>query len=279
MDAVEKVYRFYRSYAGEKFVYGRSASGLPLIGFHVGGRGYPQVVAQYAIHAREWITSLVGLRHVLRGTTCGGAYILPLANPDGAALSLRSDRFLRSLGKERAAFLTDINGGKDFSLWKANASAVDLNVNFPARWGTGRHNVFAPAPQNFVGAAPLSEPESAALAAFTVRISPDATVSFHTKGKEIYWEFFQRGEAALRDERIACALAEETGYAACRVQGSAGGYKDWCVEALGIPAFTIEAGGDALSHPIGEKYLAALWQENAGVIDRLIKELIAWKKK
>lgn len=298
MDAAEKVYRFYERYRGEKFVYGRSAAGQPLVGVHVGGHGYPQVIAQYAIHAREWVTSLLALGHVGRAESgcfcsrgdrggvsvankdlCGGVYILPLTNPDGAALALRGESFLRTLSKERAAFLEEINGGKDFSLWKANAEGVDLNVNFPARWGTGRSNVFSPAPQNFVGSAPLCAPESAALAAFTEKVRPAATVSFHTKGREIYWEFFQKGEGAARDARIARALSEETGYAVRKTPSSAGGYKDWCVETFGIPAFTVETGDDGLAHPLGEGAFPAIWQENAGVPNRLIEELIAWKKR
>lgn len=256
MDAVEKVYRFYESWRGEKFVYGKSACGAPLVGFFVGQREYPVLLFQYAMHAREWITALLALEHIKRGMPRGGGYFLPLVNPDGAALSLRS---------------------RALSLWKANAEGVDLNVNFPAGWGTGRANVFSPAPQNCVGAYPLCAPESRALARFTLRARPAATVSYHTKGGEIYWEFGQKGEALCRDEKLAAALADETGYAARRITGSAGGYKDWCIRALGIPAFTVEAGSDALSHPLGEDCLPALVRENIGVPERLAEELCKWK--
>ncbi len=258
MDAVDTVYRFYERYRGEKFVYGRSARGLPLVGFFVGRHGFPTILLQYAIHAREWVTALLALEHIGRGIPCGGAYILPLTNPDGAALSLRRE---------------------GFSLWKANAEGVDCNVNFPALWGTGSANVFAPAPQGYVGARPLSAPEARSLARFTRRVRPDATVSYHTKGRVIYWEFGQTGEALARDRKIVFALSEETGYAVGSAAGSAGGYKDWCIRALGIPAFTIEAGSDALAHPLGEERLPALVRENAGVPGRLAEELLSWKKR
>lgn len=279
MDAIERVRRFFGTFRGETLVYGRSALGAPLVGFFVGRHEFPVLLLQYALHAREWVTSLLALEHAARGMPRGGAYILPLTNPDGAALALRGEDFLRALPPARADFLRRVNGGASFAQWKANANAVDLNVNFPARWGTGRSNVFRPAPQNFVGRRPLSEPESRALAAFTERVRPDATVSYHTKGREIYWEFFQPAPALRRDEAIARALAEETGYAARRIAGSAGGYKDWCVAALGVPAFTIEAGDDALAHPLGEDVLPALLQENIGVPARLAQELTKWKKK
>ncbi len=258
MDAVEKVYRFYESWRGEKFVYGKSVSGKPLVGFFVGKHTYPVLLLQYAIHAREWITSLLALEHIKRGVSQGGAYILPLTNPDGALLSLCDPAR---------------------TLWKANANGVDLNVNFPALWGTGVSNTFAPSSQNYVGARPLSEPETRALVRFTGKVRPSATVSYHTKGREIYWEFFQQGAALERDKRLASALADETGYTAKTIVGSAGGYKDWCIRALRIPAFTIEAGSDAFAHPIGEGALPALVRENIGVPERLGKELLPWKTK
>ena len=69
-------------------------------------------------------------------------------------------------------------------------------------------------------------------------------------------------------------LAERTGYRARVITGSAGGYKDWCIRALGIPAFTIEAGSDALRHPLGEHSLPSLLEENGGV-PALLCELLA----
>ena len=275
MDAVERVRLFYESWRGEKFVYGRSALGAPLVGFFVGKHGYPEIVAQYAIHAREWAVSLLALLQAQKGLRAGGAYILPLVNPDGAALSLRGERFLRELPAGKAAFLRRFG---DFPLWKANAEGVDLNVNFPARWGTGRSNRFAPAGANYVGAFPLSGRESRALARFTLKVRPAATLSYHTKGREIYWEFFQRGKARERDFALARALAQETGYRLCPQGESAGGYKDWCVAALGIPAFTLEAGDDSLTHPLTEAALPSLWAENENVLPRLAEELL-WMKR
>ena len=254
MDAVEKVYRFYESSRREKFVYGKSARGLPLVGFFIGRREYPVMLFQYAIHAREWITALLALEHIERGLSRGGAYILPLTNPDGAALSLRKE---------------------GFALWKANADGTDLNVNFPALWGTGKANVFSPAPENYIGRRPLSEPESALLYRFTLEVRPDATISYHTKGEEIYWEYFQQGERLRRDEALALALAKETGYAAKRISGSGGGYKDACIRALRIPAFTIEAGRDSLSHPLSERDFPDILAKNIGAVRRLSEEL--WK--
>lgn len=272
MDAVDRVFAFYESWRGEKRVIGRSVCGQPIVALHAGGEG-KQLLLQYAIHAREWITALIALEHAARGVPRGGAWILPISDPDGAALALRGEAFLRALPPGRREFLININNSADFSLWKANADAVDLNVNFDAAWGTGVQNVRFPAPGNYIGPAPFSEPESRALRDFTLAVRPAATVSYHTKGAEIYWEFGQSGEALARDEALALALAAETGYRSRIIAGSAGGYKDWCIRTLGIPAFTIEAGNDALAHPVGEKALPELLGENAGV-PGLLAELL-----
>ncbi len=156
-----------------------------------------------------------------------------------------------AFGFDKAKLLA-LNGGNcDFSLWKANAAGVDLNVNFDAKWGEGKHNVRQAGGENYIGAAPFSEPETQALARFTRSLSPVLTLSYHAKGREIYYDFHQRGKARERDAAVARHAAACTDYALIEgTQGSAGGYKDWCVAALGIPALTLELASDELSHPL-----------------------------
>ena len=81
------------------------------------------------------------------------------------------------------------------------------------------------------------------------------------------------GGAAARDEALAAVLAEETGYAPARAAGSHGGYKDWCIRALGIPSFTVEAGADEREHPLGEDALGEIAAECAGVPARLAEAM------
>jgi g-D-glutamyl-meso-diaminopimelate peptidase len=187
-------------------------------------------------------------------------WLVPLVNPDGAMLSCEGLASVKNATVAKR--LTAQNGDTDFSLWKANARGVDLNVNFPALWGTGVKNVSKAGAENYVGKKPLSEKESRALARFTEKIRPDCTVSYHTKGEEIYWYFNQPFSAVARDKSLAQRLARTTGYTLAYARGSAGGYKDWCIQKLGIPAFTIEAGEDRLSHPIGEEGVADIIRKN-----------------
>ena len=249
MSVYEDIEDFYENYAGEKCSIGRSAEGRELYAFFAGTHGGAVGICQYAIHAREWITAYLGLEHIRRGVCAGGVWFIPLMNPDGVVLATQGIESVKS--SARRGLLLGLNGGGDFSLWKANTPGVDLNVNFPARWGKGKSNVREAAPENYIGACPLSAPESRALSEFTVQINPNFTMSFHTKGEEIYWRFPQSFSRARRDRRLAKRLSKSTGYPLKETLFSAGGYKDWCVEELKIPAFTVEVGSDNLTHPLG----------------------------
>lgn len=270
MDIYEEVGRFYLRYRGEKCLIGKSEEGRDIYAFFVGEKKFPVGVCQCAMHAREHITARLGMEQIARGLSQGGAWVIPLVNPDGALLC---ERGADSVSSRYRAFLRGLNGGDDFSLWKANARGVDLNVNFDARWGTGAKNVRFPAAENYIGSAPFCAAESAALRDFTLRVRPQFTVSYHTKGGEIYWKFRQPPWRRRRDMRYARALSAYTGYPLRDAPRSAGGYKDWCILRLKIPAFTVEAGDDSLSHPLGGEALEDIVTRNAGALAVLAKEL------
>lgn len=237
------------------------------------GTGSPVIIVTAAIHARENPTASLALDmadYAMKANFSGTLYFIPIVNPDGALLI---EYGAAAFGEEPAGFLRRINGGKnDFSLWKANGKAVDLNVNFDARWGQGRQNRFTPAPENHVGKFPFSAAETRALRDFTLAVNPDCTLSLHAKGRIVYWYFHQSGETKVRDRRIAGFIAAKTGYAlGSGFTDSAGGYKDWCVEKLGIPAFTIEVASDYLSHPLGDDALTP--GERAALIPLPVKLL------
>ena len=265
MNVYEEVEAFYKSYRGEKKIIGRSAEGRSLFALRI-GRGGPVGISQYAMHAREWITAFLGLEHARRGVSRGSVWIIPLINPDGALLATQG---LASVSAGRRKYLKSLNGSGDFSLWKANAEGVDLNVNFDARWGTGAKNIRKPAPENYIGETPFSAPESAALRDFTLEVRPQFTVSWHTKGEEIYWRFYQPLPRLMWDRRLARALARSTGYPLRSAGRSAGGYKDWCVEKLKIPAFTVEVGSDKLPHPLGFEALNDILKHNLDALVHL----------
>lgn len=71
---------------------------------------------------------------------------------------------------------------------------MDLNLQFPAKWEEAKKIKYAqgfnkPAPRDFVGEGPLTQPEALALYNFTLSHNFELTISYHTQGKEIYWQF------------------------------------------------------------------------------------------
>ena len=272
MDIYQIVSKLYQTVRAEKTVIGKSAFGRNVYAFKIGD-GSPVGIAQYAIHGREYVTSYLALKHFERGVFKGSFWLVPLANPDGALLSQTGlTSVKRKADRER---LLRLNGGSEnFSLWKANGRGVDLNVNFDARWGTGAKNVLYAGAENYIGRKPFSEPETRALKNFTEKIKPDYTVSYHTKGEEIYWYFYQSMRTCPRDKALASALSQSTGYPLFHAKGSAGGYKDWCIQTLKIPSFTIEAGDDRFCHPLGEEALEDILKKNENALYDLSKEYV-----
>lgn len=263
----------------ETGIAGESELGLQIPYVFVGQKNGNYLIVQAAIHAREHLTALVTVclaKHLVANpqlTLNGGVYFVPMANPDGVRLCQEGLGWINDDVRRKS--LVAINGGSDdFALWKANADGVDLNVNFDAGWGEGEQNVFQPAPQNFVGAAPFSARESLALAEFTRRINPRATLSYHLKGEEVYYEFHQDAEALQRDKRIADAIAAYTGYKVTTPTGSVGGYKDWCIRELNIPAFTIEVGSNDYPHPFPYSQLSAIVKQNEDLPRRLLNTVV-----
>ncbi len=270
MDIYQKVEKFYESAKTKKTVVGKSLFGRDIFAVKM-GEGSPVGIAQYAIHGREYITAELAFSHFERGVYKGSIWLIPLVNPDGALLS---EVGLSSVeDEEQKRMLLRLNGGENFSLWKANGRGVDLNVNFPARYGTGAKNTKTAGAENYVGEFPCSEPESSALKKFTEKIRPDYTVSYHTKGEEIYWYFYQSTHTCHRDKEFGEVLSRSTGYPLADAGNSAGGYKDWCIQRFQIPAFTIEAGRDEYKHPLKAEALTDIIEKNRSALYELSKEI------
>lgn len=269
MDIYERVKKFYEKAKTEKYTIGKSIFGRNLYAVKV-GEGAPVGVAQYAMHGREYITSQLAFAHFAKGVSKGSCWILPLVNPDGALLS---EIGLSTAPTSQHAQLLAWNQGADFSLWKANGRGVDLNVNFPAKWGKGSKNSFQAGRENYVGERPFSEPETLALKKFTEKIKPDFTLSYHTKGEEIYWYFYQSLHTCPLHKSLAMEISDVTGYPLAYAKNSVGGYKDWCIQRFQIPSFTIEVGKDTLAHPLRENALPDIVEKNIEVIDRLVRKL------
>lgn len=251
MNIIEKVYDFYHSYKGEKGVIGYTEKGNEIPYIKVRKTDFPVIIVQYGIHAREHVTCRLALAQIedfSQNGKKGTVYFIPAVNIDGIEIAL-----------------------KEKPLYKANANGVDLNVNFDASWGKGEQNLFVRGDENYIGERPFSESETKALRDFTLSVKPNATISYHAKGEEIYWQFLQDENREKRDFYIASRLALVTGYSLKSTPNSCGGYKDWCIEKLKIPAFTIEVGKEEYPHPVCHKHLLEIYLQNKEVIDTLIQ--------
>ena len=239
------------------------------------GIGPRKVLYNAAHHANEWITVPVLMKFLedyaravsengrVYGFSAQALYqrttlhLVPMVNPDGVDLvtgGLRPE----DPGWAEARTLAENYPQIPFPEgWKANLRGVDLNLNYPARWEQARQIKFAqgfdrPGPRDYVGAAPLSEPESEAVAGLTNRTEPGLTVSLHTQGNVIYWKFGSMEPPGARElgERFAAV----SGYALEDVPYASGfaGYKDWFILTRDRPGYTVEVGAGENPLPLSQ---------------------------
>ena len=124
---------------------------------------------------------------------------------------------------------------------------VDINHNFDADWlnlreAEKRSGIFGPSPRQFGGNRPHSEPETMALIELCRLVRIRHAVAFHSQGEVIYWNFGKN--TPLKSRRMAEIMAASSGYALDIPTGLAfgGGFKDWFIEKMQRPAFTVEVG-------------------------------------
>lgn len=234
---------------------GKSVMGKDIIELRV-GNGPTEIHVNASIHANEWITTgalMTFINDFLLATTNSqqleGQYMFPLysmntmsfvpmVNPDGVNLVINGAPYEEPYHSE----VLRINGGStDFSGWKANIRGVDLNKQFPALWEVDAvKGPQQPAPRDFSGTAPLTEPEVQAIAQLTRERSFNRVLALHTQGEEIYWGF--EGLEPPESEIYANRMAQASGYQAIRYVNSTAGYKDWFIQDWRRPGFTIELG-------------------------------------
>ncbi|KZO00063.1 M14 family metallopeptidase [Bacillus badius] len=232
---------------------GRSVLGLPLYDIRI-GRGERKVQINAAFHANEWITTPVLMKFlneyllsltnypVMRGVQTLPLYMntqlsaVPMVDPDGVNLVLNGPP------PEREKEVVAINKGSyDFSGWKANIRGVDLNKQFPANWEfESTRKPTLPSSRDFPGYAPLSEPETRAMADLVRKERFERLLALHTQGKEFYWGY--EGLEPPDSEKLAQQFSRVSGYKAVRYVDSHSGYKDWFIQEFRKPGFTIELG-------------------------------------
>lgn len=249
-----KAVDYLRLYGVKVGSIGYSVDGREIPYIFVGDNKKPSIIVTGGIHAREHISSYTVMRQVFFAVNnfasykeVGGVYFVPMVNPDGNMIAFFGAKAITNVDNK---IVKNICKNRDHRLYKANANGVDLNTNFDALYGMGKCNVFVPSDANYVGRHAFSEPESLALKNFTHKVKPLSTISYHALGGEIYYNFYQKPKALFRDMRIANMIGRLTGYEVVgETLGSAGGYKDYCIDKLKIPSFTIELIKGSAVHP------------------------------
>lgn len=251
-------------FLGEKEIVGISRLGREIPLYHGGENAKVLLVA--GTHAREHITCEV-LKKLAKSEGKGlNIDYLPILNIDGVLLA----RFgIDSVGNDflRRKLLSLNKGSEDFSLWKANAFGVDINVNFNADWGEGKYNETVEGSENYIGAIPESEPETQC-AVSVLKRKYSLVVSYHSLGEEVYWGY----ENNFRHYDEAKKYADYVGYKLKRSENSCGGMKDYYAltnDGLGL---TVEIGEEIYGHPYPEDKIDLITEKHKGSL-KLLCEL------
>ena len=251
------------------------------------GNGENKVFYIASTHANEWICSNIlmkfmedlciaynrnsniygyNIRRLLGRTTL---YVCPMLNPDGVDL-LNGEINTNSKEYRFAKYVSNKYPNIKFpNGWKANINGVDLNLQFPAGWSMAKkikfsQGVTSPAPRDFVGEGPLTEPEARAIYNFTKANNFSLAITYHTQGREIYWQY---KDYAISDaNEIGRKFANASGYTLADVpyESSFAGYKDWFIQEFKNPAYTIEAGYGESPLPLSQ--FNSIYKENIGIL-------------
>ena len=256
----------------KKEIIGYSFLGTPIYSL-IFGKGSKEILYVGSTHANESITSTLLMKFLddisyaySNGSNINyyntqeifnntSLYIVPMLNPDGVDLVNGNINKL-SNAYIYAKIISNNYPNIPFpDGWKANINGVDLNLQFPAEWLKAKEIKYSqcyrtPAPRDFVGLGPLTEPESLAIYNYTLKHNFSLMITYHTQGKEIYWQF--QNYAPESSYKIGQKFAEVSGYTLTDVPYESGfaGFKDWFLQEYRKPAFTIEAGSGTNPLPI-----------------------------
>lgn len=281
INTLKNTYPFIQTGSAGKSVLGKD---IPYIRI---GRGQKEVFYSASIHANEWITSILLLEFMYEYCSAiqtnstiwnfsasrlfesVSIYIMPIVNPDGVDLVTGAIPPSSASYKQAQQIASNFPDVPFVDGWKSNIRGIDLNLQFPAGWENARQIKYAqgfnkPAPRDFVGYGPLTEPEALAIYNFTLRHNFRLILAFHSQGEVIYWQFqnYNPPDALF----IGNQFSNVSGYSLepTPYNSSFAGYKDWFIQNYNRPGYTIEVGlGE---NPLPLTQFNKIYRDNLGIL-------------
>ena len=259
--------------------FGTSLDGRTLYEITIGNpNAGKHVMIQAGIHGREYMTPLLVMKQLETALEFADTanykgeplkdmleevqvHFLPMVNPDGVCISqmgfeglhsydlrqIMEEGYEKDLEEER----TDTTLDKYVLYCKGNGRGVDLNINFPAGWEDITTSPGHASYTGYKGERPASEPETKGLMALANRYHWAATVSYHSQGEVIYWDF-PENKVREASKELAEELASISGYTLLESNGK-GGFKDWMqVKDDPAPSVTVETGAAECPMPFSQ---------------------------
>ena len=265
------------------------------------------VVIYYALNANDYVDTVLAMNQLeayCKARKNGTAYknhsidsifedvcihVIPMANPDGAAISQYGIEALRTdeaRAAAQAVYDSDVAAGLTsepienyLKTYIANVSGADLNCNFEIGWEEYTEGSGSPSSAGYKGRSALSENESQALVNIVKSVNPVAVIGYSSSGNAIKYGYgydgpADRGVSDITDigvESLVSALAAKTGYESVEMpkyDASHGGdATEYFLYKNQIPAVLIEAGsGDV---PLNETQMSSIWNANSEIFQMI----------
>ncbi len=245
-----------------------------------------QILVQAGIHGREWLNCQMLMKMLERYLSCYktgtykkktyeelfnevAVYAIPMVNPDGVIISQYGPEKIRNKKLRKKIKRMERQGG--YSRWKANARGVDVNRNFPAKWGRQKE-ARKPSSERYPGKKEKSERETRAVLKLLNKLSNvKACINWHSRGEQIYWG--AKGNGGLRKKawKLAKLARKNTGYRCIdesKSYGAGGDLERYIIQTMKTPYVCIETGKEVA--PLKHKSFSSIYKKNKLMIEKTV---------